>query len=89
MIQLILVLEICAIYSELVISLELAMVPIGSSPRILAFTRHDEHAVIDGGTVVFAPHFDLGGWRVIIGIGSEDDPPSTANLVDFRSPQVS
>lgn len=89
MIQLIPVLEVCPIYSELIISLELAMVPIGSSPRILTFTSHDEHAVIDGGTVVFAPHLDLGGRRVIIGIGSEDDPPSTANLMDFRSPQVS
>lgn len=89
MIQLVLVLKVRSINGKLVISLEFTLVAIRGSPWILALTNHDKHTMVYCGAVVFAPHLNLGRRRVVIGIGSEDDPPSTANLVDLGGPEIS
>lgn len=67
--------EICPVDGELVVGVQLGFVGVVRRPGIAAAGFEDVHAVVHGWTAVVAEHVDLRWWRVVIGIGREDDVP--------------
>ena len=87
-IQLILVLEVGSVNRKLVVRVKLGLVrPLGL-PWILTLTLDDEHAVVDGGAVVLAPHLHLRGRRIAARVGREDDIPVAVEVVDLGRPEI-
>lgn len=87
-VQLVGVLKVRSIDCELIVRLEFVVVAVLGGPGVLAFAHDGEHAVVDGGAVVLAPHLHLGWWRVEVGVCGEDYPPASVDLVDFGRPEV-
>ena len=86
MVQLIVVLKVCAVDGELVVRVELAFVSVGGSPRIRTYAFDDVHAMVDGGAVVLAPHLCFRRRRVEVRVSREDDIPVTIDAMQLRCP---
>jgi len=88
MVELRVQLEVRAIDSELVISVQLGGEGVCRSPDIGARGHESIHAVVDGGAVKGAVHAGLRRWVVAVGVGCEYDIPQAVDEMDLWSPDV-
>jgi len=87
-VELVVQLEVRAVNSELVVSVQLRGECVGGRPDVGAGGDEGVHAVIDGGTVEGAVHAGLRWWVVAVRVGGEDDIPQSVDEMDLWSPDI-
>lgn len=79
-------LEICPIYGELIVCVQLALIREFRSPWIVASPFQNIHAVMYCWTIEVTEHVYFWDWRIAIRICGEDNIPSRLDLMEFGSP---